>query len=82
SPKDEPDEEQRVDSSAERNLWATISGVMHYFHLSMNQVLWDISWVNILMLTASIPTFERKSNDKADKNEEISPNELLQKLRS
>jgi len=43
----------------------------------MNQVLWEMSWMNIIMLTASIPSFDAKSPKKG---KEASPNELLQKL--
>lgn len=53
---------------------------MHYFHLSMDQVLWEISWVNVIMLTASIPTIDNKSTDSPEKDKEVSPNELAQKL--
>ncbi len=54
--------------------------MMNYFHLTMDQVLWEMSWVNILMLTTSIPTFDRKSTKDTDENKEISPAELAQKL--
>lgn len=37
-----------------------------------------MSWVNVLMLTASIPTFDSKGTKKAGK--EVSPDELAQKL--
>ena len=54
--------------------------MIHYFGLSMDEVLWGMSWTNIIMLTASIPTFDRKGTKDADKSKEASPSELLQKL--
>ena len=51
---------------------------MHYFGLNMDEILWGISWMNILMLTASIPSYDSKSSKKAGK--EVSPNELFQQL--
>jgi len=37
-----------------------------------------MSWVNVLMLTASIPTYETKGSKKAGKD--VSPDELARKL--
>ena len=51
---------------------------MHYFGLNMDEILWGMSWTNIIMLTASIPTYETKGTKKPGK--EVTPDELARKL--
>lgn len=37
---------------------------MKYFRFSWNEVLWEMSWSNVLMLSATIPSFDDDEKGK------------------
>ncbi|GAA0561527.1 hypothetical protein [Chitinophaga japonensis] len=43
-----------------------IGGIVKYFRFSWNEVLWGMSWSNVLMLSATTPSFD---NDKENGKE-------------
>ena len=45
---------------------------MKYFRLTMDAILWEYSFVNIVMIQAAIPAFEElDEEDKREEEEEI-----------
>ena len=62
-----PDE---ADDRAEANdsPWATVGGVMKYFRMSYEEVVFNRSYLNILLLNRSIPSYNYdKDNEKSGK---------------
>jgi hypothetical protein len=39
-----------------------VGGVIKYFRFSYDEVLWTVSYVNINMFLATIPTYEKEDN--------------------
>lgn len=39
-----------------------IGGIAKYFRFSFHEILWEISWANLLMLSATIPKFDEDGN--------------------
>lgn len=37
---------------------------MKYFRMSFDQILWDLSWRNLMMLLATIPVYKRDKDDE------------------
>ena len=54
------------------NPWEVIGGLIKYFRLSWDEILWERSWANITMLMLSIPKHEDKHNDDAIEITDIS----------
>lgn len=53
--------------------------MIKYFRFSLNYVLWEISWANLIMLSASIPKYDADKND--DRGHEVrNESELLELL--
>lgn len=49
-----------------------IGGVIKYFRFSYDYVLWGISYINLRMLLATIPTYESpEDKEKSEKLEEV-----------
>lgn len=44
---------------------------MKYFRMSYDAILWEISWANLNMLLATIPTYDTDKEDKEDKDEPV-----------
>jgi hypothetical protein len=44
-----------------------IGSLMKYFRLSYDYILWDIGYVNLVMLMASIPEYNSDDTEKENK---------------
>lgn len=44
---------------------------MKYFRLTMEAILWEYSFVNIVMLQAAIPAFEELDEEEKQEEEEV-----------
>lgn len=73
--KRDPDDDQTDNTSKSRTLWGAIGGMIKYFRFSWNEVLWEISYRNILMLSATIPVYKSKKEKKAA-TEDVQDREL------
>lgn len=47
------------------SLWQTVGSLIKYFRFTRDQVLWEISWANLMLYSATIPTYEtdKKGDD-------------------
>ena len=68
-----PSKDEPHASSEIKSTWETIGGVMKYFRMSWDEIMYERSWLNITMLSASIPDY---STDKDKKNIIKNGNEL------
>jgi hypothetical protein len=58
-----------------------IGGVIKYFRFSYDYVLWEISYQNLAMLLATIPTYEAQDLEKGkEKVEHVSGLDALQEF--
>ena len=47
-----------------------MGGVLHYFPgLSMKDILWNYSYINLVMLVSSIPSYNAKDDKKRKAND-------------
>lgn len=52
---------------------------MKYFRIPWKVILWEMSWPNLLLLSASIPSFKTKDDEDADDTkpvQQIAPQDL------
>ena len=63
----------QTDESGERNdsVWAIIGGVIKGFNLSLDYVLYKLSYTNLIMLGAALPSYDTDKDDKSDDDEVI-----------
>jgi len=53
---------------------------MKYFRMSYDAILWEISWANLNMLLATIPTYDTDKEDKEDKEDKDEPVQQVQDI--
>ena len=46
--------------------WGLVGGVVKYFRFSIHEILWEISFANVMLYSASIPKFNREGGDEDD----------------
>lgn len=46
--------------------WAVVAGAMKGFNLTMNQVLYELSYANIILLGATLPSYASHKQDKGE----------------
>ncbi|MCQ2058669.1 MAG: hypothetical protein MJY71_02425 [Bacteroidaceae bacterium] len=70
-PRDKP---APSDESGERNdsIWAVVAGTVKAFNLSIDYVLYDMSYANVILYGATLPTYISK-RDKDGKDKETQP---------
>lgn len=73
--KQDPDEDKSEASPGSKTLWGVIGGMIKYFRFSWHQIMWEISYRNIMMLSATIPSYKSKMDKKRD-NESIQDREI------
>ncbi|WP_234863450.1 hypothetical protein [Flavihumibacter fluminis] len=73
--KQDPDEDKSESSPGTKTLWGVIGGMIKYFRFSWNEIIWEISYRNIMMLSATIPNYKTKK-DKKETSEVIQDREL------
>jgi hypothetical protein len=54
---------------------------MKYFRLTWHQILWEMSWANLQMLSASIPSYSDKDDEDDENIPELSGNQVGNFLR-
>ncbi len=40
---------------------------MHYFHFSWKAIMWEMSYANLMMLSATVPSYKSKSGTNKEK---------------
>ncbi len=56
------------------SIWAVVAGTVKGFNLPIDYVLYDMSYVNLIMFGAVLPSYHSQTDGKAgdkDKQEEI-----------
>jgi len=59
---DEPDGDRKPP-----NQWRLIQGLIKYFRFSREEIFWEYSWANLVMLMSSIPKFGEEEDEKEEK---------------
>lgn len=62
--KQDPEEDKTESSPGTKTLWGVIGGMIKYFRFSWNEIMWEISYRNIMMLSATIPSYKTKKEKK------------------
>ncbi|MHA4844414.1 hypothetical protein ACX0G7_09630 [Flavitalea antarctica] len=69
---DNKEEQDEDDKKKNGNLWATIGGLMKYFRCTWDQIMWQMSYANILLLSATVPKYESsKKNGREEDGTEV-----------
>jgi len=63
-----------VGSQEPRNIWRELGNLKHYFNFGWHEMLWEISWNNILMLGASMPKSKPGNKQENEYNDAESVN--------
>lgn len=45
--------------------------MIKYFRFSWHEVVWEVSWVNLNLLIATIPSSKKKDKNESDEDEEV-----------
>ena len=61
-----PHPDNSDDGTANDSPWATIGGVMKYFRMSYEEVVFNRSYLNIMLLNRSIPSWDTSSRENND----------------
>ena len=63
----------QTDESGERNdsVWAIIGGVIKGFNLSLDYVLYELSYTNLIMLGAALPSYDTDKDEKGKDDDVI-----------
>jgi hypothetical protein len=72
----EPARDRKGDSG-HYNVWRSAGSVVKYFRFDWRSVLWEISWANIVMLSISIPKYERDAKEEIKDVDDVSELEGL-----
>jgi hypothetical protein len=64
-------------AGGDNSPWSLIGGVAKYFRFSVDQILWGISYQNLNMLLATIPSYEEE-----EKKENVKEMESVDELAS
>lgn len=46
--------------------WGIIGGLIKYFRFSLDEILYEISWQNLMMFLATIPDYSTKEEDEIE----------------
>lgn len=68
-----PDTDEDDDGAAGDSPWSMIQGVMKYFRMSYEEVVFNRSYMTVVLLNRSIPSYKTDNeDDKADKPVHVS----------
>ena len=70
-----PETDNENDGTLNDSPWAVIGGVMKYFRMSYEEVVFNRSYINVMLLNRSIPSFNTKDkDDKGDRRNKAERN--------